>query len=373
VFDHCNFLHNRQAGVVSDNYRCHGQKDFRFNDCTFKAGAGEIALWPETKGMKFYNCKVYGKVHQMFERAENRPHDPDDDLVFRRTEFHEDDGVWNYIGDYSDPAVWALECNSFASHKLDILNGPISGRKANITYDSCGFYTNCYANLRFLGRPLEDQHFPYCEDCDSCNVQGNNCPPGSCLLHGPFPGPPDAPTDARYVKLLNSRIINTGRLRCNNTTVIFSVELTTSTNLQVNIPTEVRGAINATDINHNPVGTSYNWFPSCHPDYCPTPSISYTDYGDSFPPCKPFFGLSDTVTHWAFCQPAAGNLPTTPCGSYTLTKTASPTATQPDSTVTFTIAVCNNTFLAGPVLLSDPLPPAFTATGAAAGWDTLRG
>ncbi|MEZ4758112.1 MAG: hypothetical protein R2817_14905 [Flavobacteriales bacterium] len=349
VFDNCRFLHNRLAGVISDNFQCIGQQDFQFNNCTFKAGVGEIALWPEARAMRFYQCEIYGKVNQMFERAENvLPHDPNYDLVFRRTNFYEEDEQWNYIGDYSSDSVWTATCAGFDVHKLDVLNGALSGRKAGVVYDSCGFFTNCYANVRFLGRSIgnspSDLLYPYCPD-------------GS----GPYLGT-DTAQDARYVKLLNSTLTNTGRKRCGAQTPIFSMALATTTNLVVNRPTEVRGATNVTDTYTVPLA-NYP-FESCFPNFCPAPTYILTDYAGEFPPCQPFFGLSDTVAHWAFCNPDGVNIPTSPCGSYTLRKSASVSETYLDSTVTFTITVCNNSFFATPVMLSEQWPPSFAVTGA---------
>ncbi|MBK9176132.1 MAG: right-handed parallel beta-helix repeat-containing protein [Flavobacteriales bacterium] len=299
--------------------------------------------------MVFENCNVYGTVGQFYEQAENL-RDSLFDLVFRYTNFFEEDDQWSYIR-------W------FATSDTSCTAGPhmfrfTEERAARVTFDHCGFYTNCRAKVRFIGRSANKADLPYCITCQDCD-EPENCGPNSCQTSGPCLG--CTQQDDRYVRILNCEFINTGRYGCGNLTEVISGEYVTLDSLRITVPDAVRdgipGAQYATSsIFGNP---SMSPGPPCG-SFCTDYTVTYSS--EPFPACNPLY--ADTVAHWAFCNPSAGNIQITPCGSYTLSKTATPTETQPDSTVTFTIAVCNNTVFATPVVLSEQLPPSFTVTSA---------
>ncbi|MBK6541615.1 MAG: right-handed parallel beta-helix repeat-containing protein [Flavobacteriales bacterium] len=359
TFNDCQYLHNQNGGVVSSDAACLGQQHFTFTNCIIKAGSSSIALWPTSRGMRFYGCQIYGQVEHLFEQAEDLPYDTTFNLMFHNTNFYEEDGQWSYLGDYADSTLWATTCMG-GPHKVDMVGVE---RAACVNFDSCGFFTNCWGTVRLLGRSTTVPNLRYCPDCVYCGGPLEyTCPPGSCATSGPYLGT-DTAQDARYVKVTDCIFRNTGRTRCTDLTQVLSIDLTTVDGLTIDIPTEVRGAIDTTDAYSYPFG-EFIFAPTCYPYYCNWDTVIFTNYGNNFPPCLPFF--TDTAATWVYCS--AEDLPTTPCGELLLTKTATPDVAFIDSSVTFTITVCNNTVFATPLLLSEQLPPSFTVTGVSPAW-----
>ncbi len=340
VFTDCRYLHNQNGGVVTSPAACLGQQFFTFTNCTLKAGSEGSALWASSRGMRFYDCQIYGQVERMFEQAEDlQPRNPDFDLLFRNTNFYEEDDDWSYLKEDTSNCAGG-------PHKLDLIN---SGR-SNVTFDTCGFFTNCHGLVRLKGRRSDGTTFPWCGPCTGgvggvdCDCQGSEC----------------SDQDARYITVTNCTFVNTGRERCTGQTQLLGVDYATVNGFTINIPDSVRNG-QPNDIYTYPFG---NDLPSCYPLYCDSPTVILTHYGNNFPPCLPFF--TDTAATWVYCS--AEDLPTTPCGELLLTKTATPDVAFIDSSVTFTITVCNNTVFATPLLLSEQLPPSFTVTGVSPAW-----
>ena len=276
VFNQCRFLHNQGAGITSETGPCYGQQDFRFNGCVVKAGENADAIWANTRGLKFIDCQIFGRVDRLFEQAEDIPYDPEHNLVFHRTDFREEDEQWSYL--FWDTANWENNCAA-GPHKLDLV-AP-NGQRARILFDSCGFYTNCRGTLRLLGRALTDV-FPYCN--------------GGL---GPYSGS-DTVQDARFVVAKNCYFKNTGRLRCSTTTNLIAVDRTTLSNFRIDVPDAVREAWNAGDTYTTEFGLTSWATPSCLlTNFCSDVDTTYTTY-DEFPPCRPFY--SDGVSSWAFCN-----------------------------------------------------------------------
>lgn len=346
VFNDCRFLHNAAAGIHSDNGQCIGQEDFKFIDCLVKAGEGGSAVWPEARNMEFIGCELYGRVAEMFEQAENIPYDPDFNLVFRETNFYEEDSQWSYLKVDTSIFTWNQICSGTA-HKFDMVNGG----HARIHFDSCGFYTNCTGIIRFKGRSTLDGGFRYCPACNGCAAQG------------PYLGT-DTTQDARYVTVTDCWFVNTGRKRCAANTEVVSGDYATVEGLTINIPTAVRGG-GSGDYYWTPFGTNADPGPLCG-SFCDGYTVDSTAY-EFFPPCLPFF--QDTFAVEDVWDPCTGvNVYQPPCGNYILTKTASTQEAFIDSAVTFTITVCNNTAVARPVQLTEQLPPFFTVTGSNPPW-----
>ena len=313
VFNDCSFLHNAGAGVHADTGPCVGQQDFKFSDCVFKAGEKANALWPNTRGMKFSDCQIYGPVSHFFEQAEDVPNDTTYNIVFRHTDFREEDDQWNYL--WTDTTVWSTICSG-NPEKLDLVGG---SRTASVTFDSCGFYTNCYGKVRIAGRPRQDTTYPYCAPitCDSCGVQGNTCPSGTCGF-GVYLGTDTVP-DARYVRAINCHFQNTGRKRCAAQTQLIAVDFATVVNFSLEVPSYVRDSVFATDTYTTPFGTSTMGILGSQPcsfyGLCPIDTTIYHIYGDNFPPCKPFFTLPDSIheLRWQQCDLPGGNIPVAAC------------------------------------------------------------
>ncbi|MBK9275199.1 MAG: right-handed parallel beta-helix repeat-containing protein [Flavobacteriales bacterium] len=282
LFTDCRFLHNYSAGILSDQSECIGQQGFTFIDCTVKAGEAGLALWVEARDMEFHVCAIYGYVDELFEQAENLPRDPDFDLLFRKTDFYEEDDDWSYLK--ADP----LNCGG-GPHKLDL----VGGGRAKVTFDSCGFYTNCHGMVRLKGRSNLDSTFTHCPTGST----------GICI------GPECTQQDARYVTATHCTFVNTGRERCTAQTQVLAVDHATVTGLTINIPYEVRNG-GPGDMYVTPFGTDS---PPCWPTYCYADTVILTSYGGNFPPCKPFYDLPDTIDVW---DPCTGiNLPIAPCVS----------------------------------------------------------
>jgi len=363
IFDGSRFLHNAGFGIISDNGQCIGQQDFRFNDCVVKAGEDADALLPNTKGMKFTDCQIYGRVVHLFEQAENLPNDTSTHLLFRRTEFREEDDQWSYL--FVDTTTWSTTCVNGPT-KLDLV-AP-NNQAACVTFDSCGFYTNCRGMVRLLGRQILDTNYPYCDLCVHCNDSlASTCATDSCGPIGPYHGAPNPQLDARYMRATNCTFKNTGRLRCNSATTLIKVDLTTLDNFTIDVPDSVRDPLSLNDYYDTRFGLTSWATPSCSTTFCSDVDTTYTPY-EFFPPCRPFYTWP-IVDHWAFCDPATGNVMQPLCGNYILTKTATPGVAYIDSSVTFTITVCNNTAVAGPVQLTEVLPPFFEVTSANPAWD----
>ncbi|MBL7962776.1 MAG: right-handed parallel beta-helix repeat-containing protein [Flavobacteriales bacterium] len=275
AFADCRFLHNRSHGIVSAWAACYGQQDFRFTRCVVKAGLEGLAIWPGARQMVFDSCEVYGNVGRFFEQPENIVRDPAFDLVFRHTNFHEEDAQWSYIS-------WTI----YGLHDTTVacVAGPhmfrfTKAHSSRVTFDQCGFYTNCRAVVRFYGRDTAYAGFPYCPECDTCAVSG---PCLTCTQQ-----------DDRYVRVLDCEFINTGRNGCGSLTEVFSGEHTLVDSLTTfSIPANVRGGV---------PGDLYEVdFSACAP-YCSGYTVN-TIPTTVFPACKPFFFLQDTVVHWDFCD-----------------------------------------------------------------------
>jgi|GEM_PF-1367464 len=320
TFDDCDFLHNGQNGIVSADGQCIGQQDFVFRNCTVKAGILGNAMWPEARDMEFYDCKIYGRVGDIFEQAENITRVPDFDLEFHRTNFYEEDSLWSYLRYSPDDTCTA------GPHKLDM----VGAGHANILFDSCGFFTNCHGMIRFKGRSTSDGHFPYCTSCASCGIPGNNCPLGSCDTHGQCQGLDCDTVYARYVTVKDCTFKNTGRLRCDVTTQVLAVDYTLVVGtLTIDIPDAVRGAFDASDRYATPFGTNA---PSCHPTYCTADTI-YTTYPE-FPPCKLFYTLPVTFDYWSRCPQLADEVVIPNCP---VNPTCNADRALPDSTLSSTL------------------------------------
>ncbi len=282
IFSDCNFLHNRAGGVITFDDPCLGQQDFIFTNCTIKAGTEGIALWPTARGMRFFGCEIHGRVEELFEQAENISQDTSFNLVFRNTNFYEEDDQWSYLGDYPD-STWAADCGG-GPNKVDMVG---VDRAARVAFDSCGFFTNCRGKVRFAGRSTLDTQFPYCPNCDTCAQT--------------YLGT-DTAQDARYMTITNCTFRNTGRMKCTATTEVLRIDLATVDGFTIDIPSEVRGG-GVGDSYWYPFGQTTWALPSCYPAYCDWDSVIVTDYAGEFPPCLPFFTLPDTIPHWDLCDP----------------------------------------------------------------------
>ena len=312
VFTNCSFLHNAVHGILAYNGACIGQQDFKFINCTVKAGEYGDAVWPENRDMEFHDCDIYGSVVHLFEQAENIPRDADFDLLFHRTNFHEEDEQWSYLP--LDTAGWSTNCTN-GPHKFDLV-APL-GKTASVIFDSCGFYTNCLGIVRLLGRETTE-FYPSCAPCEHCQDSlSYTCPPNSCLPPGQFNGQPNSTQDARYIRATNCYFKNTGRIRCTDTTQVLAVEHTVVENMVVDIPSTVRDSSDPIDTyNTDFGGWSTSWGLSCLPEYCSDVDTIYSPY-PVFPPCLPFFTLPDSIhdLRWQQCDPNGMNYPVQACVS----------------------------------------------------------
>ncbi len=280
VFTDCRFLHNRSHGIVSAGARCLGQQDFKFTSCVVKAGLEGMAIWPETRQMAFDSCEVYGNVGRFYAQPENLPYDPAYDLVFRHTNFHEEDDQWSYISWTVFGAHDTIHCMA-GPHMFRFTKTPGS----RVTFDHCGFYTNCWAIVRFYGKDTSSTTLPYCPvdsigPCIGCTQQ-----------------------DDRYVRVTNCEFVNTGRKDCGTVTELFSGVHTLVDSSSFTIPDNVRDGM--------PGDQYLVAFTNCAP-YCSGYAVD-TIPMTVFPACKPFFFLQDTVVHWDPC--AVITMPIAPCVS----------------------------------------------------------
>ncbi|MCB9184389.1 MAG: hypothetical protein H6591_10755 [Flavobacteriales bacterium] len=252
--------------------------------------------------MKFNDCSIYGKVVNFFEQAENVfPYDTALNLLFRRTVFYEEDDQWNYLN--LNPDSYNSYCSGDLSHKLDLLPSAVS-QTASITFDSCGFHTNCYGKIRLAGKHVLHDVFPHCDPCLHCQDSlSYTCPPTTCLPPGQ--PPPGLPLDDRFIRATDCYLKNTGRWRCGNVTELISVDRTTVVNFRLDVPSTVRGQINASDRYGTFFGmASWAANDSLPAGYYSDVDTTYTDYGDEFPPCQPMYHWPDSIEHWSACQPA---------------------------------------------------------------------
>ncbi|NUQ16726.1 MAG: right-handed parallel beta-helix repeat-containing protein [Flavobacteriales bacterium] len=288
MFTKCRFLHNRAVGITAFDNPCLGQQDFHFTGCVVKAGLEGTALLPSARQMAFDSCDIYGNVGRFFERPENLL-DTAFDLVFRNTDFYEEDDQWAYIS-WTESGLHDTT-NCVAGPHMFRFTKNLS-QSSRVTFDHCGFYTNCRAVVRFYGRETSYAAFPYCAPCDTC---------------GPTSGPCigcDSPED-RFIFVTNCTFVNTGRSDCDTLTEVFSGKHTLVDSLtSFTIPDHVRGGL--------PSDQYEVAFGNCAP-YCSGYTID-TIPMTVFPACKPFFYLQDTVTHWNFCDPA-NNVLMQPCSS----------------------------------------------------------
>jgi len=276
IFDDCRFLHNRASGIVSAHAVCMGQRNFKFTRCLVKAGLEGAAIWPEAAQMVFDSCEVYGNVGELYEQPEDIARDTAFNLVFRNTNFYEEDDQWSYI-------KWFFE-----GHPQDCQYGPqmfrfVKPGSALASFEHCGFHTNCKAIVRFKGRSINDTGLQHCPIDSS----------GPCLSC--------TSPDDRYVRITDCVFVNTGRDHCpafGNPagTEVLSADFTTVDGLDIFIPATVRGG-GVNDDYWTPMGSVTPGSDSMYVDT----TMTYTT--GAFPPCLPFYA-HDTVAHWDMCDPA---------------------------------------------------------------------
>lgn len=307
VFNHCNFLHNRFRGIHADTGPCLGQQDFRFNYCIVKAGTEGLAILPNSRGMKFDHCEVYGNVGPFFDQAENvLPWDPEFNVRFSHTKFFEEDEEWRYIRWPQDP----IACEA-GPHMFQFT----PDRAGPVHFDTCEFHTNCYALVRLAGLDVTDPDkqnlLPNCTPCG----QQTCVTPGPCMANCGV-------TESRFVQITDCKFYNTGRNHCAASNDVIAVDLATTQGafgIEIHIPDEVRGQptldytypFGEASLGPSP-WAEINCYTEPEPDnaYCDNRVVYETPYNNTYPTCRPFFELPDLLLH---CGPE--NLPLQACVS----------------------------------------------------------